>query len=115
MHKSELPGLWEESIEPFGFKWSKEDPTAEQISVGWDIGILNYTECPICGVYLDSVSIRSCGFYKCQYRYEGYEQGCKGIIKGPGQANVSDGSEYHDTRLRTKNWTHLVIAVKPLK
>jgi len=98
-----------------GFKHAANAQGRTDDLVGFNIGsVIHKAPCPLCHQFLDSESIVSCGFYKCEYKYEGYAKGEKEAIKG-GNRVANDGAfEYHDGIANAQHWTHLVIEVKPL-
>ena len=84
-------------------------------AAGFNIGsLLHNTPCPLCKEAMDPDSIVSCGFYRCQYTFEGYQEGEKTVIKGSGKHDDLDGFEYHSGVMNSKSWMTLVIHVKAL-
>ena len=99
-----------------GFSRSVNEVSSVFETAGFNIGsLLHNTPCPLCKEPMDPDSIVSCGFYRCQYTYEGHQQGKKSVIKGSGKAEDFDGIEYHTGVTDSKSWTTLVIAVEPLQ
>jgi len=98
-----------------GFKSAGQTAGHMDGMVGFNMGAVIHTApCPLCHAYLESLSVLSCGFYKCEYEYEGYELGKAGMFRGKNRVAKADGFEYHDGKVNKKSWTHLIIAVKPL-
>jgi len=83
--------------------------------VGFNIGAVIHTApCPLCRTKLPSRSIVSCGFYMCEYKFEGYKNDSEEMTEGGKRVDKSDAFEYHDGMVDSAEWTHLVIEVKPL-
>jgi len=86
-----------------------------QMRGGFNIGlVINEAPCPACGLNLDAASVKSCGFYKCEYAYKGYVRETGELREGTGKVGCKDKFEYHDAKLNSTSWSYLVIAVKPL-
>ena len=98
-----------------GFSRSLNEVNSLFETAGFNIGLLLHnTPCPLCDEPMDPDSIVSCGFYRCRYTFEGYQQGEKTVIKGSSKAEDYDGIEYHSGVMNSKTWTTLIIVVKPL-
>ena len=98
-----------------GFSRSLNEVDSLFETAGFNIGLLLHnTPCPLCKESMDPNSIVSCGFYRCKYTFEGYQQGEKSVIKGSGKAIDTDGIEYHNGVMDSKSWTTLIIVVKKL-
>ena len=98
-----------------GFSRSVNEVSSASETSRFNIGLLLHnTPCPLCQESMDPDSIVSCGFYRCQYTYEGHQQGEKSVIKGSGRATDRDGFEYHTGVKDSKSWVTLIITVEPL-
>ena len=100
---------------PLGFSRSLKEVDSPFDTAGFNIGsLINNTPCPLCKKPMNPDSIVSCGFFRCQYTYQGYQQGENSVIKGSGKAEDYDGIEYHNGIMDSKTWTMLVIVVNCL-